>query len=538
MRLHKTYELSSFKALPDQGGDTGRFEAIVSVFGNVDYQGDRVMPGAFEKSIKNLQERGDPLPVIWSHEWGDPFAHIGYIDPSNMEETQPSKAGLPGGLLVRGQLDVHKPFAKQVYDLLAERRVKEWSFAYDVVKERKAEDSANELQVLDLIEVGPTLKGANDQTVTLGVKSQLEKAAKIETDATVLAMAMDIDPDLAKALMRKEDATGAVDGMREHLVAEHGKDEEDVASLDMDALEKMHNAIDHETASHEAGKALNKNVYQALDGSWEYIEQKLQQAVQAWADTQFPPDAEGDRPYVCSVGTFADRVDVAVEFIDQETQYFEFPYQVNADGEVVLGDAASVDVEVTVVKAYESDGEKAIDDGAWDGAAAMGSCSNASDFGKIAFRRTGDSDPDTAAAWALPHHSSPGAGPNVKGVGSAIGALNGARGGAPDLRDPGAARSHLEAHQTEIQNAQKTLADAVNAVLDEVGTKAGRVIGSKRVADLKASISSSIDEWATAVNGDLADGADTTKADDTINPDTDTEIARIKARLDELTEGM
>lgn len=170
--VRKNYEPAwvSFKALPDEGGKTGRFEAVVSVFGNVDYQGDRVVKGAFKKSIQKWQKSGDPIPIIWSHDWGDPFAHVGAADPALAEETDV-------GLKLTGTFDVHKPFAAQVYDLVKDRRVREWSFAYDVEKEDKAKDGANELQVLDLIEAGPTLKGANPDTFTLGVKSALESAA-------------------------------------------------------------------------------------------------------------------------------------------------------------------------------------------------------------------------------------------------------------------------------------------------------------------------------------------------------------------------
>ena len=169
-KTYKVHELSSFKALPDLG--EGMFEAIVSVFGNIDHMGDRVMPGAFQKSIARWQEKGDPVPVIWSHDWQDPFAHIGAVDPGDLEEVEK-------GLLVRGRLDVDKPFAKQVYDLLRGRRVTEFSFAYDVMDEREGDDRANELWELDLLEVGPTLKGANPSTELLRVKS-LERTQIME----------------------------------------------------------------------------------------------------------------------------------------------------------------------------------------------------------------------------------------------------------------------------------------------------------------------------------------------------------------------
>jgi hypothetical protein len=86
----------------------------------------------------------------------------------------------------------------------------------------------------------------------------------------------------------------------------------------------------------------------------------------------------------------------------------------------------------------------------WDGAAAMRTCKSASDFRAIAFERDNDSDPDTAAHWALPHHPRPGAGADAGGVSAALGALSGARGGAPDLKNAGAARSHLQAHSSAL----------------------------------------------------------------------------------------
>lgn len=178
-RLNKTYEVTSFKALPDDDGGAGRFEAKVSVFGNVDSMGDVVMDDAFDGSIARWQEKGDPIPVIWSHDWGNPHAHIGSVDPSQVR----SEKGKGGGLIVAGSLDLDNPFAAQVYRLLKERRVKEFSFAYDVIREKQGRNRENQLHELDIIEVGPTLKGANPSTELLNVKSQLDTAAAEAVDA-------------------------------------------------------------------------------------------------------------------------------------------------------------------------------------------------------------------------------------------------------------------------------------------------------------------------------------------------------------------
>lgn len=172
--LRKSYPIAEFKAL----SQPGEFEALVSVFGNVDLQGDRVVQGAFTKSLQRWRESGDPIPIIWSHDWGNPHAHIGAADPLNVKQS-------PQGLRVTGQLDLENPFAAQVYHLMKTRRVKEFSFSYEVVREKMAADSANELLDLELIEVGPTLKGANPETELVGVKAALEEAAGLKAGRTI-----------------------------------------------------------------------------------------------------------------------------------------------------------------------------------------------------------------------------------------------------------------------------------------------------------------------------------------------------------------
>jgi HK97 family phage prohead protease len=163
--LRKTYPVA-LKTL-DGEGEKGKVEAIVSVFGNVDLGGDRVVKGAFAKSIDAWRQSGKPVPVIFNHEWGDLWSHIGAVD--SLEETEQ-------GLKAMYTLDVDdNPAAAQVYRLMKRGSLKEHSFAYSVVREKSAKDGANELHELDIIEVGPTLKGMNPDTEVLAVKSALEQ---------------------------------------------------------------------------------------------------------------------------------------------------------------------------------------------------------------------------------------------------------------------------------------------------------------------------------------------------------------------------
>lgn len=160
LRRHKTYELANFKALDES---EGTFEAIVSVFGNVDLVGDRVVKGAFEKSLKEWDESDKQIPVIFSHRWDDLDAHIGGVVKAEERDE---------GLWVKGQLDLEEDSSRKAFKLMKRGTLSEFSFAYDIVREKTADDGANELLELKIIEVGPTLKGANPETQLLGVKSR------------------------------------------------------------------------------------------------------------------------------------------------------------------------------------------------------------------------------------------------------------------------------------------------------------------------------------------------------------------------------
>lgn len=165
----------------NEGTEDGVFEAIVAAY-NLDSVGDKIRPGAFEKTLAEWAESGDPIPVYWSHRMDDPDYNIGSV--LEAKETD-------DGLWVRGQLDLESPKSAQVYRLLKGRRVKQFSFAYDVLDGgpvEKTEDgnseSYYELRELKLYELGPTPIGANQETELLGVKSAISAHSTETSDAT------------------------------------------------------------------------------------------------------------------------------------------------------------------------------------------------------------------------------------------------------------------------------------------------------------------------------------------------------------------
>jgi HK97 family phage prohead protease len=162
-----------FKAAVLGAGDgdlkDGEIIALVSVFNNVDTYGDVVMPGAFKADLQEWADRGDPIPFIWAHDWSDPFAHVGVVKAA--DETD-------DGLRVRAFISPEEresnPKANQVYRLLKNRRVTQFSFAFDVIEGGFGDRDGREvfeLRQLKIHEVGPCLLGVNQETELIAAKA-------------------------------------------------------------------------------------------------------------------------------------------------------------------------------------------------------------------------------------------------------------------------------------------------------------------------------------------------------------------------------
>lgn len=171
MMEHKSFAVAEVKAT--DGDVAGSFEAVVSVFGNVDSYGDRMVKGAFSRT---LAEKGMP-PVVWSHEWGIP--PIGTV--SEASETDE-------GLLIKGRLfvapDEDHAVARQVYTAMKAGALKEFSFGYFTTASKEVKENGEtvrEITDVDLFEVGPTLVAANDATRLVGIKAA--KAGRVLSKA-------------------------------------------------------------------------------------------------------------------------------------------------------------------------------------------------------------------------------------------------------------------------------------------------------------------------------------------------------------------
>ncbi|WP_137843853.1 HK97 family phage prohead protease [Microbacterium sp. 2FI] len=167
------------KAVGDE--DSGRFQAYFSVFGNVDSYGDMVVKGAFADDLDRWGPKGSGIPIYWRHRMDDPMLNLG----ASLEVAEDDF-----GALVDGQLDLENSYAAYTYKLMREGRVRQMSFAYDIVEAgwvEKTEDgktvSYYELRKLKIHEISIVPVGANQETEILAVKSAQEAARAALTDA-------------------------------------------------------------------------------------------------------------------------------------------------------------------------------------------------------------------------------------------------------------------------------------------------------------------------------------------------------------------
>jgi HK97 family phage prohead protease len=161
---------ASVKAVMDATATEGRVTALVSTY-NVDKEGDRIMPGAFQSSIDRLEAIGGSLPILTSHDWVDPQAIVGHALPEDIVETK-------AGLVITFRLDLDSPAGAAVWKAIKNGSLREFSVGFRAVDgaTRKGSDGAFEISDLDLVEVSVCHRGVNPDTRVLAVKADLPEA--------------------------------------------------------------------------------------------------------------------------------------------------------------------------------------------------------------------------------------------------------------------------------------------------------------------------------------------------------------------------
>lgn len=183
-KLDAFYKSLPFASLKREA--SGRTRAgIASVFGNVDAAGDRVMPGAFVRTIGEGAKRAKHL---WMHSWEyPPIATIDELKEVGREELPPevleTAPHATGGLYIR-RTYYKQPLADWVLESIDKGDVNEMSFAYEVMGQEFVDEPIpggpdgatiriNNLTELKLLDTSDVLYGCNAATVAAGAKGML-----------------------------------------------------------------------------------------------------------------------------------------------------------------------------------------------------------------------------------------------------------------------------------------------------------------------------------------------------------------------------
>lgn len=133
--------------------ETGHVEGLAAGYGNVDFGGDRILPGAFSKSLAG--RAGVPMLLFHDHKRPVGKWHA-------FEETSE-------GLLVKGKISTKTRDGGEAYELVKDGALAGLSIGYEPVVKRMA-GKVRELVELALHEVSLVSIGMNPKTLISGVK--------------------------------------------------------------------------------------------------------------------------------------------------------------------------------------------------------------------------------------------------------------------------------------------------------------------------------------------------------------------------------
>jgi HK97 family phage prohead protease len=157
--LYKNVSNSSISGvIKDVDVKTGTVTGYFSIFGNVDSDGDMIMPGAFKRTLENNYRRAKHL---YQHD----FLHVlSGTKNGNLTLKEDSK-----GLYFESKI-TETSYGADVVKLYESGALDEHSIGYEVKKQNKA-SSYNELLELKLWEGSTVTWGANEMAITEQIKS-------------------------------------------------------------------------------------------------------------------------------------------------------------------------------------------------------------------------------------------------------------------------------------------------------------------------------------------------------------------------------
>lgn len=139
--------------------EAGYIEGVAAGYGNVDFGNDRIMPGAFSRSITAKKA----VPMLLYHKQDRPVGKWGSFAESD------------SGLVVEGKISTKTRDGGEAYELVKDGALAGLSIGYDVAPGgKRMQGRIRELTQLELHEVSLVTIGMNPLATVTGVKSILD----------------------------------------------------------------------------------------------------------------------------------------------------------------------------------------------------------------------------------------------------------------------------------------------------------------------------------------------------------------------------
>jgi HK97 family phage prohead protease len=180
--IHKEFSEVQTKVLDES---RGLCQTMFAITGNVDRQGDRILPGAFSKALNAKAS----VPVVYSHGWQDISQVLGKT--TGWTELQPGSPELPPALLAKGlggvranvQFELGVPAGQIAWTHVRNKNLTNWSWAFDIDPDggEKFEGTVREIKgIREIFEITLCPVGANAEAITLALQKAMAVGSEIQ----------------------------------------------------------------------------------------------------------------------------------------------------------------------------------------------------------------------------------------------------------------------------------------------------------------------------------------------------------------------
>jgi hypothetical protein len=139
------------KSTADQG-DQGTFSGMAATY-DLDQGGDRIVPGAFSRTLQNKRV----VPLLWQHNSDDPIGDVSCTETSQ-------------GLAVEGRIVLSDPVGKKAFALMKAKVISGLSIGYSTLQE-SVENGVRLLKEIKLFEVSAVTFPMNAAALIASVKN-------------------------------------------------------------------------------------------------------------------------------------------------------------------------------------------------------------------------------------------------------------------------------------------------------------------------------------------------------------------------------